>query len=182
MKESGSETGIDEAGPRSFCGVDDERIHTFGLLLEAHARLTNLLDADLQASDGISLQTYEVLLRIGRSDGQRVTMSMLASGVALTTGGVTRLADRLERSGLIQRGSCPSDRRVTWLSLTDLGADTLEVATQHHLDSLARHVQSRLDPADLPALHRALDVLRSVPDDPAPADDPTATSTKEDPS
>ncbi len=156
----------DASAPRSFCGVDDERIHTFGLLLEAHARLTQLLDADLQASDDISLQTYEVLLRIGRSDDQRVTMSALANGVALTTGGVTRLADRLEKAGLIQRGSCPSDRRVTWLSLTDTGAQTLEVATQHHLESLARHVQSRVDPADLPALHRSLDVLRSDPTEP----------------
>ncbi len=171
MAASGSVTGgssgtaQDELAPRSFCGVDDERIHTFGLLLEAHARLTQLLDADLQASDGISLQTYEVLLRIGRSDDQRVTMSALANGLALTTGGVTRLADRLERAGLIQRGSCPSDRRVTWLSLTDLGADTLETATQHHLDSLEKRVRSRIDPVDMPSLHRALDVLRSEPAD-----------------
>ncbi len=156
---------------RSFCGVDDERIHTFGLLLEAHARLTQLLDADLQGSDDISLQTYEVLLRIGRSERQRVTMSELAGGVALTTGGVTRLADRLEKAGLIQRGSCPSDRRVTWLSLTPAGADTLEVATQHHLESLDRHVRSRLDPADLPALHRALDTLRTDAPDSEPDPD-----------
>ena len=165
MAAAGTDTAHDEPAPRSFCGVDDERIHTFGLLLEAHARLTQLLDADLQASDDISLQTYEVLLRIARSEHQRLTMSELAGGVALTTGGVTRLADRLEQAGLIQRGSCPSDRRVTWLSLTDLGADTLENATRNHLDSLDRRVQSRLDPADLPSLQRSLDVLRSAPDE-----------------
>ena len=156
-------TGASESSLRSFCGVDDERIHIFGLLLEAHARLTQLLDADLQASDDISLQTYEVLLRIARSERQRLTMSALAGGLALTTGGVTRLADRLERAGLIQRGSCPTDRRVTWLSLTASGAATLDAATQHHLESLDRHVRSRLDPDDLPALLRALDALRSEP-------------------
>ena len=182
MKESGdptstSSTSSTDGVPRSFCGVDDERIHTFGLLLEAHARLTQLLDADLQASDDISLQTYEVLLRIARSEHQRLTMSALAGGVALTTGGVTRLADRLERAGLIQRGSCPTDRRVTWLSLTPAGEATLEAATRHHLDSLDHHVQSRLDPQDLPALHRALDVLRSEP----VAASPDAACEQEDP-
>ena len=143
------------------CGVDDPRIHTFGLLLEAHARLTRALDADLQDSDGISLQTFEVLLRIARSEDGRVTMSELADGVALTTGGVTRLADRLEGDGLVQRVSCPSDRRVTWLALTDHGRQTLAVATQHHLDSLDRHVASRISARDLPVLHRTLDTLRT---------------------
>ena len=161
MSSAASDPDVD--GPRPFCGVDDERIYTFGLLLEAHARLTRQLDADLQASDGISLQTFEVLLRIARSEHQRVTMSELAGGVALTTGGVTRLADRLERAGLIQRESCPSDRRVTWLALTDSGATALEAATKHHLESLEHHVQSRIAPEDLPALHRALDALRSEP-------------------
>ncbi|MHB1137949.1 MAG: MarR family winged helix-turn-helix transcriptional regulator [Microthrixaceae bacterium] len=152
---------LDSAGFEPPCGVDDPRIHTFGLLLEAHARLTRALDADLQASDDISLQTFEVLLRIARSPGGRVTMSELADGVALTTGGVTRLADRLEKDGLVQRVSCPDDRRVTWLALTDRGQETLTVATQHHLDSLDRHVASRIASRDLPALHRALDTLRT---------------------
>ena len=145
------------------CGIDDPRILTFGLLLEAHARLTRLLDSDLQESDGISLQTFEVLLRIARSEYGRVTMSELADSVAITTGGVTRLADRLEKDGLVQRVNCPSDRRVTYLALTEVGRDTLEVATQHHLESLDSHVASRLPPEDLDAVHRALDTLRTPP-------------------
>jgi DNA-binding MarR family transcriptional regulator len=160
-------TVLDEVPFDAPCGIDDPRIHTFGLLLEAHARLTRLLDADLQASDGISLQTFEVLLRIARSDDGRVTMSELADGVSLTTGGVTRLADRLESDGLVQRVSCPNDRRVTWLALTEQGRDTLAVATQHHLESLERHVAGRIAAKDLPALHRALDTLRTPPDEPA---------------
>ncbi len=146
------------------CGIDDPRIHTFGLLLEAHARLTRLLDADLQDSDGISLQTFEVLLRIARSEYGRVTMSELADSVAITTGGVTRLADRLEKDGLVQRVNCPSDRRVTYLALTEVGRETLSVATQHHLESLDTHVGTRVPAEDLAAVHRALDTLRTPPD------------------
>jgi len=146
------------------CGVDDPRIHTFGLLLEAHARLTSLLDADLRASDGITLQTFEVLLRISRAEGGQVTMSELASAVSLTTGGVTRLADRLERDGLVERRACPTDRRVVHLSLTPAGHDTLGRALEHHLGSLEHRVTSRVDPEALRVVDTVLDELRQPQD------------------
>jgi DNA-binding MarR family transcriptional regulator len=152
------------APPTPPCGVDDPRIFTFGLLLEAHAQLTRQLDADLQESVGISLQTFEVLLRISRSEWGRMTMSELASGVSLTTGGVTRLADRLEKDGLVQRVSCPSDRRVVWLALTDQGRATLTVALDHHLESLEHRVASRISARDTAVLNRVLDTLRSPMD------------------
>jgi DNA-binding MarR family transcriptional regulator len=145
------------------CGIDDERILTFGLLLESHARLTRLLDRVLQASDGISLQTYEVLLRVSRAPGGYITMSELADAVSLTTGGITRLADRLEVDGLVERRSCPTDRRKVHLTLTPQGMDVLTRATQHHLDSLDTHVASRVAAEDLPVLHRVLDELRHDP-------------------
>lgn len=142
------------------CGVDDPRIHTFGLLLEAHATLTRLLDADLQESDGISLQTFEVLLRLSRSEFGHMSMSELASGVSLTTGGVTRLADRLEKDGLVERRSCPTDRRVVYLGLTQHGRATLESALANHLGSLERRLASRLSDRDTSVLNRVLDDLR----------------------
>lgn len=155
-------SAADSASPfQPPCGIDDPRIHTFGLLLEAHARLSRSLDAELQESDRISLQTFEVLLRIARSEYGRVTMSALADSVSITTGGVTRLADRLEKDGLVERVSCPSDRRVTYLALTEQGRETLAAATQNHLLSLDRHVASRIAPEDLDSLQRALDTLRT---------------------
>ena len=143
---------------------DDGRIHTFGLLIEAHARLTRLMDAELQASDGISLQTYEVLLRLGRSPDCRMTMTELADAVSLTTGGVTRLADRLADEGLVERLACPTDRRVVHLGLTPKGRKVLTTATRHHLAALDEHLLGRVDPADLPAVERVLETLRRDPD------------------
>jgi DNA-binding MarR family transcriptional regulator len=140
--------------------VDDPGITTFGLLLEAHARLSKVLDVELRASDGITLQTYEVLLRVGRAPQGWVTMSDLADVVTLTTGGVTRLADRLEADGLVERGSCPTDRRVVHLTLTRKGRTLLRRASAHHVEALDRHLESRLDPADRCALDRSLDQLR----------------------
>lgn len=144
--------------------VQDPRIRSFGLLLESYSSLTRLLDADLQASDGISLQTFEVLLRIFRSPEGRLTMSELAGEVSLTTGGVTRLADRLEKDGLVQRAACPTDRRVVHLGLTPEGQEVLAVAVEHHLASLQRRMFDRLAAKQLGALDVALDQLRQPQD------------------
>lgn len=149
---------------RPPCGVDDPRIRTFGLLIEAHTQLTSQLDADMRRSDGISLQTFEVLLRISRSEDGLVTMSQLADAVSLTTGGVTRLADRLTAEGLVQRVSCPADRRVVHLSLTDAGSATLAAALEHHLESLERRVASRIGPEELAPFESVLDRLRQPGD------------------
>ena len=149
-----------DTAPAPVCGSDDPRIRTFGLLLEAHQQVTRALDAELQRTDGITLQTFEVLLRISRAPEGRLTMSELAGEVALSTGGVTRLADRLATDGLVARQSCPNDRRRVHLVLTDTGRDVLGRAMAHHLDALDAHLASRIDPVDLPALERALDTLR----------------------
>jgi MarR family 2-MHQ and catechol resistance regulon transcriptional repressor len=148
------------SAPSPVCGSDDPRLRTFGLLLEAYHQVARGLDAALQRSDGISLQTFEVLLRIARAPDGRLTMSELAGEVALSTGGVTRLADRLAEEGLVERRSCPTDRRRVHLVLTDEGSDVLARAMEHHLVALDERVGSRIDPADLPAFERALDALR----------------------
>lgn len=165
---TGTASEVDPAplgdGPSSAPDVcDDAATRTFGLLVEAHARLTRLLDAELAQAEGITLQTFEVLLRIGRSPEGWVTMSQLAGAVALTTGGVTRMADRLERDGLVRRGACPTDRRVVHLELTDAGRAVLDRAFVRHVDGLQRHVRSRLHGVEEAELQRLLDILRSEP-------------------
>lgn len=161
MAKEVSEPIPDTPADDAVAGVDDPRIRSFGLLLEAHARLTKLMDSELRASDNISLQTLEVLLRIHRTGDGQVTMSELADAVSLTTGGVTRLADRLERDGLVERLACPTDRRVVYLGLTDSGRRTLATALANHLDGLQRHVTSRISAEDQVVLDRVLDDLRT---------------------
>lgn len=164
---AGTIRAVTRRPPTEDCDVDagGSSIRTFGLLLEAHARLTRVLDDELRASDGITLQTYEVLLRVSRSPEGRVAMSELAQVLALTNGGVTRLVDRLEGEGLVERRACPTDRRVVHLVLTRRGRSVLRRATGHHVESLERHLFGRLDPVDRDALDRSLDRLRRTCDE-----------------
>lgn len=138
----------------------DPRIRTFGLLIEAQHRLTSRLDDDLRRTDGIPLQTLEVLLRLSRAPDGVMTMADLAGQVALSAGGLTRLADRLSADGLVERRGCPTDRRRVHLGLTDHGTRVLERALSNHLVALDAHMATRIPETDLPAFERVLEALR----------------------
>ncbi len=140
--------------------VDDERLTLMGLLIEAHARLTRTLGGELEASCGLPLTWYEVLIRLGRSPEGHLTMSRLAAEVSLTSGGITRLVDRIAEAGYVERSSCPTDRRAIHVRLTPEGCVVLRRATAEHLDGLERHLMAPLDPADQEALKTALRKLR----------------------
>ena len=120
--------------------IDDERITTFGRLVEAHAQLTYLLNEELEAAVGLPLLWYGVLLHVGRSPGGFRPIGELIDATAFTSGGVTRLVDRMERAGYVERCSCPSDRRVQNVWLTDAGREMLERATEVHLRGIQEHV------------------------------------------
>src|SRR6266566_4294174 len=76
--------------------IDDRLITTFGWLVEAYSRLERLLGPAMHAEAGLPHVWFEVLVRLARSPGGQLTMSALADQVVLTTGGVTRLIDRIE--------------------------------------------------------------------------------------
>jgi MarR family 2-MHQ and catechol resistance regulon transcriptional repressor len=145
------------------CGVlaqiDDERLQLMGLLVRSNRRLTDLLGRELEKSVGIPLVWFDVLIHIGGADEGRLTMSKLSSEVALTTGGVTRLVDRMVDAGLVARQNCPSDRRSVHVVLTPAGQSTLDQAIAEHIEGIDRHLMAPLDDAERTALSAALSKL-----------------------
>jgi MarR family transcriptional regulator, 2-MHQ and catechol-resistance regulon repressor len=146
------------AGP-VLGGVDDPRIELMGLLVEAHVRLSRTLGAELEAACGVPLHWYDVLIRLGRSPDRRLTMTELASQTLLSSGGMTRLVDRITEAGYVERQNCPSDRRSVYVTLTPAGMHALELGTSEHLDGLERHLLAPLNAADRAALRTALTKL-----------------------
>jgi MarR family 2-MHQ and catechol resistance regulon transcriptional repressor len=141
--------------------ADDRLITTFGRLVEAHSSLGRQLGRELEQQCGISHTTFEVLLRISRADAGQLSMSGLAQQVALTSGGITRLLDRMIEAGLVQRVPCPSDRRVAFAALTASGEKVLNDALQVHAANL-RRVFDAFSVDDLSKLDELLDRLRIV--------------------
>lgn len=141
---------------------DDALITTFGRLVEVQGRLERRLGADLEARCGLPHTWFEVLVRLSRSDGGRLTMGALAEEVTLTTGGVTRLVDRMDAAGLVERLPCTTDRRVSYAAITDAGRAKLEDAGEVHAANL-RTVFDGFSEKELATLDTLLDRLRAVP-------------------
>src|SRR5437763_7128421 len=136
--------------------LDDGRITTFGRLVEAYALLTKMLDDEMEAAVGIPLLWYGVLLHLGRSPGGFRPMSELVAATAFTSGGVTRLVDRIEQAGYVERRPCPNDRRVTYVGLTERGQKLLERASAVHVRGIQEHLVDVLDAAEVAQLDAIL--------------------------
>ncbi|MPZ25335.1 MAG: MarR family transcriptional regulator [Micromonosporaceae bacterium] len=126
----------------------DDRITAFGLFAEAYTGLVARFSAQL-AEHQLSLVEFEVLIRLARSPDHRLRMTELAGQVALTTSGITRVVDRLERDQLVRRQACPSDRRGSWAVLTGAGMNRLAAALPGHLALLERHFTGRFQSDEL---------------------------------
>ena len=136
-------------------------------MLATHANLIARLDAELERDHGLPLTSYEVLMYLGDADGNKLRMGELADKLLLSRSGITRLADRLERQGLIARERCTDDGRGFNALLTDAGRELLAVARPAHLAGVRRHFLDRLSPDEIEVLGGIWGRLRVQPQNPA---------------
>jgi DNA-binding MarR family transcriptional regulator len=80
----------------------------------------------------------------------------LIHATAFTSGGVTRLVDRMAGAGLVERRPCPSDRRVQYVGLTRAGHELLDRATEVHVRGIQEYMLDRLEPDEAACLDAAL--------------------------
>ncbi|MBB5130802.1 DNA-binding MarR family transcriptional regulator [Thermocatellispora tengchongensis] len=140
---------------------NDPRLTAIGLLSEVHAGLTAKTTPALVAA-GMSEIDFETLLRLARSPHRRLRMSDLAAQTNLSTSGVTRVVDRLERDDLVRRQACPTDRRASYAVLTDAGAARLEGVLPTHIADIEQWFTGLLTPQQLDQLLEALRIIRDV--------------------
>jgi DNA-binding MarR family transcriptional regulator len=155
---------VDEEGtavrPDAPDQLKDERFTLAGLLLESAAGLRRELDRRLVEDCGLSLQWFELLLRLGRSPDRQLRMSDLADQTNLTPSGLTRAIDRLLEAGLVERLACPEDRRGAYAVLTAPGLERLEAAAGPHLRHLDETLLGVLSDDDKLALELLLRKIR----------------------
>jgi len=133
------------------------RLVAWSTFLRAHARVTRELERDLEAEQDLSLADYDLLYELAVADGRRLRMSELADRLALSRSGATRLVDRLEAAGLVDRQTCATDRRGYWASVTEAGIGRLSAATPTHLRGVCEYFIDLIPPAELEQLQRTLE-------------------------
>jgi MarR family transcriptional regulator, 2-MHQ and catechol-resistance regulon repressor len=140
--------------------LDDPRFTAVGLFAEAYTGLTARFAAQFD-EHRLSPVEFEVLMRLARSPGHRLRMTDLAGQTTLSTSGVTRVVDRMDRVGLVRREACPSDRRSSYAVITEAGLARLDEVLPGHLALVQQWFIGQLGPAELTQL---LDALRTIRD------------------
>ena len=118
----------------------DPRFAAFYGLLVTQSRISERLDAELQATAGVGLNRLELLVHLHLKDGRR-RMSDLADALLVSRGGATRLVARAEEDGLVRREIPPDDRRATYAVLTEAGVQAAERGFPVYLEVVQRLFQ-----------------------------------------
>ncbi|WP_018658262.1 MarR family winged helix-turn-helix transcriptional regulator [Actinomadura flavalba] len=137
-------------------------VREFGALLGAAALLERLAARELERRCGLRHAAFEVLLRLSPRGERCPSMGDLADELILTSGGMTRLIDRMEAGGLVRRVRPPSDRRRQHVELTEAGQAKLDEALVVHEETLTRHFAGPLTAEERAALVASLTTLRAA--------------------
>lgn len=124
--------------------------------LEAYAVTLDVLERELRSGADLPLAWYDVLVQLAEAPDGRLRMQELADAVLLSKSGVTRLVDRMERAGLVERARCADDRRGTFATLTAAGRSRLRAAAPTHLAGVHAHFAAHLDDEEAATLARLL--------------------------
>lgn len=142
-------------------------------LLDVHNRVVKELDQELEREHRLSLSTYSVLATLTRSPEGRLQMSELADRMLISRPGMTRLIERLEHDGLVERRRDGADSRQVYAAITERGLERLGEAAQSHFDAVRSRFFDKLTATQTRALASAwLKILDERPpyvdlDDPA---------------
>ena len=104
----------------------------WGGLISTYSRVSAQLEDDLRRNSGISRAEYEVLLRLFFNDEGRLRITEIADRSLLTRSGMSRLVDRLERAGLVERHGDTDDRRGAYAAITEHGRDHFTATATRH--------------------------------------------------
>jgi DNA-binding MarR family transcriptional regulator len=148
---------------KSFTGLHGSSLEAWRSYLQSQRSILRELDADLVAAHSLTARDYEVLLYLAQASDYKLPMSALAENTMLTRSGVTRLIDGLVTAGLIERLSCPSDARVSYAQLTDLGFAKLRDAGRTHIAGIRRLFLEHFSEAEIEQLAELLGRLPGAP-------------------
>ncbi len=102
---------------------------------------------------------YEVLLNLSRAPGQMMRYQDLARVAGITNSGASRRLEQMTKAGLIERLSCPTDRRGVFAHLTTKGEATFARAHAVLISSLERNFGGSLKTGEAEVITTALSRL-----------------------
>jgi len=105
--------------------ISEEQLRTWRAFLGAHSAMLRRISRDLSDAGLPPLPWYDVLAALRDAPDARLRQVDVAERVLLSHSGLSRLLDRIESKGLVERVACPGDRRALHLRLTTEGEKLL---------------------------------------------------------
>lgn len=137
--------------------------HAWRGLLQMTTRLEAQLNRELQATSGLSLADYEVLVPLSEAPQGRRRVFQLASDLGWERSRLSHHLTRMQRRGLITREDCDADRRGAFVVLTDAGRSAIEEAAPAHVGTVRRLVFDGLSGEQVSSLQAVTEsVLRRL--------------------
>lgn len=119
----------------------EPQLDAWRAIVTSHTAVTERVQRSLAAADLPPLSWFELLSAVKSSPTGRPRMSELAAWLTLSRGGITKLVDRLQEAGCLERVSCPEDRRSLQAELTPAGEKMLEEMRSVYEAELERHLR-----------------------------------------
>jgi DNA-binding MarR family transcriptional regulator len=136
--------------------LDEDEMRAWHSFLAAGALIDRLVDAQLKDAIGLSHPQYEILVRLADAPDGELRMTELADTLLTSKSGLTYQVTQLEKAGLVERRSCPSDVRGVLAVLTEAGRHRLEQAAPGHVALVRELLIDILTPGQLANLADAL--------------------------
>jgi DNA-binding MarR family transcriptional regulator len=126
-----------------------EQVTAWMNLQQVNRVLEGVLERRVREVADVSLPEYEALFRLQIASDHPLLMSEISSQLINSPSGMTRIADRLEKGGLIERRTPPDNRRVVLVKLTERGREVLDRADRAFRSALEESFGSYLSESEL---------------------------------
>lgn len=128
-------------------------------LVRVETRLYNAIAERVKAAAGVGAGHFELLRYVRDHPSARVVD--LASAFAIGVGTTSKIVDRLEEQGWMERRPNPANRRSSLLALTRAGESVVSRAEPAWQAAIQEMLGGAVTSDELTALSLALDALRS---------------------
>lgn len=128
-------------------------------LTRAHNVMTAALEKDMLPDAGMPLAWFEVLHHLTQAQDGALRFQDLARVSGISDSGASRRLEQMIKAGLIDRLSCPTDRRGVLAHLTAKGQAAYKRGHAVFVRSLRRNLTSQLGPGEIEALRASLERL-----------------------
>ncbi|MEM9148402.1 MAG: MarR family winged helix-turn-helix transcriptional regulator [Pseudomonadota bacterium] len=138
-------------------------IEAWSRLMQVSRAMTTIVDEDLKAAGFPSAIWYEVLLALSQAGPAGLRPYAMRQKLMIPQYTVSRLMDRMEAAGVVERVPCAEDGRGQILRARDAGLELLDDMWPVYRDAIAARLEGRIDAAALAQFGETLE--RLTPDD-----------------